>query len=518
MNKIGLCTLTALLAIGCGREGVWDEPIGSGEAYGLRQVAAVIDPGASRVLVMEPQEDLTLALSSLPLNDGYVAAATTPDHQRLLLLSRGVVPRQRADDDQPMLQVLNSGDNKRLTGYGLTNPVSGLAIDPASDFAVLYSKGEGSFVENRNELAVVSLDSAPSETNPGYVTLRSFGGEPSGFTFTPQLLLPGGPRRLLVVQTDRDVAIVDLDDVTTPEITVPVSTGSDALVPEGVAISDGAPDRDDDARIAIRLKNDSNVIVIDLLPVSPDQSDKTPQSFRAAPNVVFVGGVPSDIAFVKTDGGLRLAALIGTELTLVDPATGLTNALELGGYFDRLSLVTDVVGATGDGGDVALLWSESSSDIAFVALGSTVGTPYKSVELLPLDSQVVAVQSVGGDNPHLRILHMEGDSFFVLDLLSRTAAPVQTTYSAVIATAPNGSRAWVRDDKSLAQLDLNTLHPQNLELPRSVDFVFDVERPSGSALIAIHQREAFGATVLDANKPSLAHAKHYAGLLLGGFE
>jgi hypothetical protein len=43
-------------------------------------------------------------------------------------------------------------------------------------------------------------------------------------------------------------------------------------------------------------------------------------------NLTDVGGVPSDIAFVRTDGGLRLAALVPTRsaAVLVDPVTSLT--------------------------------------------------------------------------------------------------------------------------------------------------------------------------------------------------
>ena len=47
--------------------------------------------------------------------------------------------------------------------------------------------------------------------------------------FTDPLALPGGTRRLLVVQTDRDVALLDLADLSIPEITIRLTTTNPGL-------------------------------------------------------------------------------------------------------------------------------------------------------------------------------------------------------------------------------------------------------------------------------------------------
>jgi hypothetical protein len=49
----------------------------------------------------------------------------------------------------------------------------------------------------------------------------------------------------------------------------------------------------------VRLQNDSSVITLTLEP------DPGTTGFRPTVNLTDVGGVPSDIAFVRTDGGLR---------------------------------------------------------------------------------------------------------------------------------------------------------------------------------------------------------------------
>jgi hypothetical protein len=263
-------------------------------------------------------------------------------------------------------------------------------------------------------------------------------------------------------------------------------------------------------------------VLVDLLEVPPSEADETPQSFRALPNVVFVGGVPSDISFVQTDGGLRLAALVPSQgiLTLVDPMTGIASEVALGAPFERMSLITSVVGSTAQGSDVALLWSSFSPEVAFVALGSTVGKPYKSVERLGLEEPVGTVQNVPEPNEHLKILtSTDGRSLLVLDLLARTASPIQSAAPNTLVTpAPDGGRAWIHASSHwIAQLDLTSLHPRNIALNHGVHDLFDVTRADGTgrALVAIHPVGGTAATVLDGYDPSLTTAREYAGLLLG---
>ncbi len=515
--------LTALVAIGssgCERQPVWDQPIAGAQILGMDHGIAIVDPGAERALLLSPEDDLSLSQDSFAITTGFATAKVTPDGSRLLVLSHGTVPRERADDPEPTLQTFTAGGGARTShSYRLSDPLSGLKVDPLSRFAVVHASGDAAFLQNPNELSIVDLTREQTDDNPVHLTLRSFGGTPQAFTFTEDLVLPGGKRRLLVVQTDRDIALVDLDAPDLPEITIPLSSDTNKMVPGGVAVSDGALERDDDARIAIRLQDDSSVIIINLEPVLESDKDDTPQSFRAVPNFVFTDGIPSDIAFVQTDGGLRLAALLGTRLTLVNPVTGIASAVDLGAQeFSQMTIVTDVVGQTSDGSDVAMLWSPGKSHIAFIAFGSTVGQPYKAIEKLKLDTAVSTVAPIGGDNPHLRILRSStGGAVHVLDLLTRTAAPLHASSSgAGLTTSADGGRAWLHQGSSLAKLDLTTLHPQNFQLQRPISRVFDVTRPSGGdALITLHESGLIGATVLDAQQPALSTARHYAGLLLG---
>jgi hypothetical protein len=527
MMKTIKTTSLLLLAALCAcddRDPIWDARVASvPTALGMNAAVAVIDDPVNRALVLPVTAELELTPASIPIGQGFANAAATPNGERLLVLSRGVVPRRTADDEGPSVTVIGATPEPRLLArYELSDPLSRLAVDPLSRFAVAYpSPDDGSFLHNPNELVIMDLERGPAEDNPAEITLRSFGGRPERLLFTPDLHLPGGERRLLIAQTDRDVLLLDLAHLDVPEITIPLTSGPTTLAPATVAVTDGDPDRDDDARIAILLENDPNVIVVDLLPVSPGEADDTPQSFRAAPNVVFVGGAPSDVAFVTTDGGLRLAAVVPSAhaLTLVDPVTGIATDLDLGGSFDRISVVTSIVGAGEDGSDVALLWSSGTQDIAFVALGSTVGKPYKSIEHMALPERIFDVLDVPAPNERLKVLPTYGgNGLFVLDLVERTAAPIEASvYGSIVTLAPNGERAWVVAGNELGRLDLETLHPMNLILSRNIQSVFEVARSDGGrALVALHAQGALGATVLDAREPSLAAAREYFGLLLGG--
>lgn len=531
IQKIGAVALagaSAIVAAACGERGeAWEMPVANNPfvAFGLRGAAAIVDHPAERTLLLPAEGDLSLAPVSVPIGRGFAAARTTADLEKLLVLCRGDVPRRSADDQGPALYIMSGGTTPGAAGhYDLSDPLSGLEIDPLSKFAVVYpSATDTSFVTNPNELVLVKLDEAQSAQNPVPVSLRSFGGRPQGFTFTPELEVPGGPRRLLVVQTDRDVAIVDLNAPEKPEITVKLTGGADALEPSGLAVSDGEPGVDADARIAIRVKDDPNVIVLDLLPVP--ESKESPHTFSPVPNIVYVGGTPTDISFVRTDGGLRLAALVPSRsvLTLVDPATGIASDVDLGAPFERISIVTDIVGATTEGSDVALLWSTASPNVAFVELGVTIGKPYKSVERIELAQPVASVLNVPEPNNHLKILaSSSGTHFVVLNLLARTAAPIVASVGGTVAVpSPDGARAWMlaENQSSIAQLDLASNHPRNVELSYPVRSVFDIERRDGGrAVIALHALGTGAVTVLDAKSPSLQNSVEYLGILLGEFE
>ena len=98
----------------------------------------------------------------------------------------------------------------------LTDPLAGLAIDPIEErWAVMYAGSPArnqAFVQNPNELVFLDLTQPPETATLRAHTLHSFGGRPARLTFTQTLALPGGARRLLIVESDQDLSILDLAD------------------------------------------------------------------------------------------------------------------------------------------------------------------------------------------------------------------------------------------------------------------------------------------------------------------
>src|SRR5262245_3398015 len=154
-SPLTLALLGALaLASGCGpRDEVWDAAALPPTTHALTGAAALVDAPAERVLLLPVEKDLALDPVSIPIGRGYAASGVTGARSRLVVLSRGDVPRRKADDDKPRLSVIDGGSSPRLVArYDLADPLSGLAIDPEARFAVVFpGDADGSFVENPNE-------------------------------------------------------------------------------------------------------------------------------------------------------------------------------------------------------------------------------------------------------------------------------------------------------------------------------------------------------------------------------
>ncbi len=520
----------AASAIACGDRGdAFDAPIGAIRAFGLKGSVVLVDDGAHRARVLSPVADQRLDRASVAVGKGVIKTEAAADGSRLFVLSTGDVTRKKGSDEKPSLTVIEGSVARR---FPLESPHSGLAIDPAGRWVAIFAApvvsgaAQAAFVENPNEIVLVDLET--SDVTPR--TLRSFGGLPQRVSFTPKLLLAGGPRRLLVVETDQDVALLDLDNVRSrpqrPEITVRLTSGTSAVPnrPGGVVIDDGDPARNDDARIGIRLENGANVVALTLVPnvagAKTEDPAQVPNDFRAEVNLADVGGIPGDIVFLRTEAGLRLAAIVPTtkQAVLVDVDTSITTNVDLPEPYAKISLITSVVG--GSGGDTALLYGTGGSrGVAFWSLGRATGQPYRSVEVVSLQASIASVLDVPPPRPELKILQGGTNAFYVLNLATRTASPLTTLGTPSLHVARDGRSLWAfeRGRPNLAQVLLADLHPLPLPIDRPIDAVFDVARADvegARSLVAIDARGAGGATVLDAVAPDTASSRSYYGLLL----
>ena len=522
--SIGACT---------DRPSVWDEGVGQPKTYGMDSAVAVVDDAMHRAILLTAEPNQGLDRQAITVGHNVVHVEASADKKTLFVLSAGDTPRRSDKDEFPSLTIIQhaaAGAPFTSKQYPLSTPLSSLAIDPQGQWVAAYAGDADhvTFVQNPNEIVFFDLKAQSPQDQPIDRTLRSFGGTPQRLTFSPELQLPSGPRRLLVVETTLDVSLLDLDHLhdTTPrpEITVRLTNGDtvQSLDPAGVVIDDGDPASNADARIGVRLSNDSNVVTLTLGAVPADQTPAPPNDFAPVINLSDVGGIASDIAFVRTDGGIRLAALVPNagKAVLVDPDTSITTDVTLPASYEHLSLVTGEVGTPGNG-DVALLYgaSNGTQGVAFWSLGETAGTPYRSVETLNITGAVSSVLSVPDPNRQLKVLESSGSAFYVLNLLDLTASPLTTIGAASLVLSDDGQRVWAYSPGTgnLASVSFATVHPVPLLLSRPITDVYDIGRADGGrALIATHDSGAFGITVVDGLNPDTATSRVYSGLLLEG--
>jgi hypothetical protein len=532
MKKLVLGSL--LLVLGCGdRDAAFDKAFrpqvdqnGAPLVAGMTGSLALLDSELNQVLMLTSPRPLELETTRLPVGRDVVQFETSPDRRRLFVLSRGVQPRYRESDEAPQLLVFDGGPAPRLLEeHELKDPYEQLELDPLGEWLIVH--GSEGLVSNPNELILVHLEAGdgplPSKT------LDSYGGKPVRFTFTSELGAPGRePRRLLVVEREKDLAIIDLLNLDDAEITVPLPQRENGqFVSPAAVVFHAGIDGEVGSMLAVQLAGDTNVYLLTLGAAKNDR-----HAFSLETNLVDVGGVPSTIDFVQTerDGGLRLVALVPSRSAamLVDPASGALQEVTLPQGFDRIRRITSDVSER-SGQDIALLYGQTNT-IAFWQLGATIGTPYRSIDDYQIGISVDTVLDVpGAEFADRKILTNAGAStkqFYVLNLSERKSFPLDVLTNLTLNLAPDGQRLWAFDPNTtrLAQLTFDPLQPASLYTQRAISYVHDVEtqRESERSAIALHllpgaqSNPTLAATVFDALDPRTDDSRFFTSLELGG--
>jgi len=547
------CGLSLLLfGVACGgRPAAWNtafspgkqddaavgDPSGKLQVSGLTGSVALLDPAQNQVMMLTSPQQFALSTTRLPVGRDVVQFKSSVDRERLFVLSRGVTPRYRDSDEPPQLRVFDGGiAPTQLQNYVLQDPYNQLEIDPQGEWLIVH--GSEGLVSNPNELILVRLPKAGSSAGSAEAlvskTLNSYGGKPVRFTFTSELAVPGGadPRRLLVVQREKDLAIIDLENLAAPETTVGLpllpSTG-DFSSPTDVVYHSGI-DGEVNSMLAVQL-NDTSVFILTL-----NESTNADHAFKLDGNEVDVGGIPSKLDFVltKKDGGLRLAALVPTKraAVLVEPASGVTQDVPLPAAFTRIRRITSDVSAN-SGQDIALLYGETTNTIAFWQLGTTTGTPYRSLEAFDIGINVTQVLDIPGEKFADHKILSGGSTgstqqFYVLDLAERKSFPLDALKNLTLNLSPNGQQLWAFENNAtgFAQLTFDPLQPSSLYTQKPIAFVHDFQTAQGGderTAIALHTLPSNGhssvaATVFDGLDPNTSETRFYSELELAGIK
>ena len=535
MKKSSL--LIGLFALSCGgRPGGWDEEFTAGAVVGLQTSVAVMDTSLDRAIVLESPSHLGLRATEVPVGKGVVTAVASPKKDRLFVLSKGVQPRKKESDELPSFTVVDTMPTPRVTKtYELSDPFSGLSVDPEGEWALVHAGG--GVVENPNELILVDL--AHPENEPTIRSIRSYGGRPARFTFTPEITIgEAEPRRALIVQTEQDLTLIDLGDLDAPEITVftPETTGNRASAPDKVVFHDS--DGDSDPVLAVSFVNSPSVLLISLVP----GTNENHKFLAQVTSIIDVGGIPSAIDFVETDGGLRLVALVPLtrQAALVDPKTTTVDFVPMPASFSGIARITDSIENSDGSTDFALLWTQTQGTLGIWRLNDVIGAPYASIETFDITVGVAGVLDVPGPDEgaclgteepcfaQYKIVESTGSGdFYLLDLNKKQASlMVANGRSLALNLSPDGRRLWAfqQDGTDFAQVRFTDLHPVSLAAEAPIRGVFDVGRPNmGSeggdqarSAIVLHTGAGLSATVFDGVDPDGAVTRFYGGLAYGG--
>lgn len=514
---------TALSAAACGeRDAKWDSTFVRGATVGLSGAVAMVDQQRDELMMLTTDGDRDLSVERLKIGKNIVTATPSNDRERLFVLTRGEARRLNEGDEVPQLFVIGGGSRPGIERrYELENPAQQLALDPLGEWAIAFDSG--GVVVNLNELVLVNLAQPMTAENPLPKTLRSIGGRPQRFTFTTPLTLPNGEtRRLLVVETEQDVAVIDLASPETPEITVPLprTAANQAARPAQVIFHDDLPGGEVASFLAVRFSNDNSVLTLRLTDPQPNSKS----SLGLSPNLVDASALPSTIDFVETDRGLRLAALVPAASTAVlfDPNTSKSERVQFDRRYSGIARITGSLGTPPENGDVALLYSSVDPHIAFWRLGSASATPYASFESYAVNTQVSAVLDIPGNEfGFLKLLIGANQrEFFLLDLDKHESYPMQAITGFNLRLAPDGLRAWAfpTSGRDFARLTFDNRHPTSFAVERGIVDVFDItNQGSGRSTLVLHDTPGdVAVTVFDALDPDSAKTRYFGDLKLTG--
>jgi hypothetical protein len=526
----------ALLAVGCSdRSDAWSKPVNKPvEKHGLNNSIALIDSAGERAVMLTAWADDTIKTTSVPVGRRIVATAPSNDGSRLFVLSQGDQGQVGAGAQPPALTVIESTSLSAPKRFDYLPAVPvGLVVDPTGEYVIVL--GGEDFITNPNELIFVDPNKDPSpDVNPRVQNVPSLsGGYPQRFTFTPKLQLAAGDRRLLIIETERDVVLVDPAGVR-PTVTLPLSdirTTTAVVAPAGIAVDPG--DATHNPCLAVRAASGDSVFLFTFAPRAT--ADTNTNDFEINVNTVYVGGTPSDIAFVNTNRGMRLAALVPSparSAVLVDVGNNHVQTAALSDGYRNMDLVTNLI--SGAGFEQALLWNGTSAagGVAIWDLGkvpddtATEINTTESVVSYNLSDSVTGVVDV--PTKPLKILQTSSGSLYVFDLDRHTSSPLRASSALTLDVSSDGARVWAFQSGTtkLARIDPGGPSVVTMPIDRPVDAVFEIERsdsvanandPNKSAVLlhGLSGGGLVGATVFDAR--TIAHSgRRYSGLLLEG--
>jgi hypothetical protein len=512
----------ALLSLGACKE--W-EPAYTQQATMLPPVAldsrvALVDSGNARVFLVDPARPESGARLVSVAKDPVVATR----HQgkdELLVLSRGERGQPGVLPEPPALTIFAADPAVPPRVVPLGSRFNTLSQSPdgrrlIAHFGPSTTKGDSLF--NPNEIAILDLAAASPVAVPR--TIRSFGSVPDRVLFSPSLALPDGPRTLAVLLSQNFVTLVDLDNPTRPEITVPLTLPNDTRTLRPVQVLFETKD----PVVYVRVQGANDIYALRLLPVAAAERAPNGNDFTPALGLLAAGTGPADMALYDTADGPRLLVTSpgSRDAFVIDARTSRSTRIALDDAASRIHIFE----STGPG--------DPKSRARALLLGT--GIEARTISFLDLDQlelqgrRNLDSRQMGAPALESLFFPSRGQAVVlhraqpgtagvsVIDLSQRTVAPIfaEVPPSRLAATP---DKIWVGPESGerLGFINLMSLAPGEVRLEDAISGILPLPRAADgkSRVVVVHGGDPAGSlTVLDADKPERATARRIKGFLL----
>lgn len=505
----GLAVLGLLLGCGDRSDQVEQYPNIAGRAR-LGEELLFIDRTDSVVHALNVMTNKPSAkVKRIDIPAGPELVVERPSANEVLVLCGGKRDGDAEWVEGPQLAVIDAAHKVR--SYDLSVAFSALELSADGRYALLHrpssEAGASELLSNPNRVALVDLDSEPSDSNPVERTLKDMGGGLSKVYLVEPLLINGESRPVGLFTFANGLSVWDLSHPERPEI------ASEGLGVNGsVTLNRIVPDSEA-GKLYLLQAGLTDLRVLDLNNASQGKDNDFWPSWNQLPLSSARG---TDLVLYEDAAEPRVIAAMGSEVRVVDSNDSRVASVAVP---QPVSQFYSFVGKSpNDNSSVQRLlgWSAGTSALTFIELKDLESRGSRNLEVLQLGRALKGLVKLN-DTELLTVFDSNGIG--VLNVETRRFTPLS---SSVSLSRPliqsNGERVWVgaTDATQVAYFAPNSLETWSMGLDSPVADLFLFEQGNDRKIVVLHEETWGQVTVIDGETPSRSTSTVIDGFLLDG--
>lgn len=440
---------------------------------------------------------------------GPAVVVERPAADEVLVLCAGERDEDSEWVETPQLAVINTAHKVR--NYELSVPFSEIELSSDGRYALLHNprsdEGSSDLLSNPNRVALVDLESEPSDSNPVERTLKAMGGGLAKAYLIDPLKINGESRPLGLFTFANGLSVWDLSHPERPEI------ASEGLGANGsVTLNRIVPDPDA-GKLYLLQSGLSDLRVLDLNNAATGKDNDFWPSWNQLPLSSANG---TDLVLYSDATEPRVIAAMGSEVRIVDSNDSRVAAVAVPQQVRQFYSFTGTSPNDNKSIQRLLGWSVGANSVTFIELQDLESRGSRNMEVLPLGRTLKGLIKLN-DSQLLTVFDFDGIG--VLNVETRRFTPLS---SSVALTDPliqsNAERVWVgaTDATQLAYFSPNSLETWSMGLDSPVADLFLFEKGNDRKIVVLHDNTWGQVTVVDGDKPSRATSTVIDGFLLDG--